>query len=262
MKKVRGEDAWRIDTRCIFCKTIITSSEEVYVIGAHVFHPECLEKLLSKPRDEFEDILTRLPLDTHEELRKLYSEKKQVVGVSNQLETQSQGQPQQEQSQNPPDERILSREERRELWELARRIVDEALREAGLKRPGEMRLDGLGPEYGGFILALRSRLEKLVKGKNLELRVETYAKGFGDTHIYVGGTYLYTWRPQFDTYVSSFWGWVKRVYNLLKTLAEENLVSPGGGHSTSSGRGTDQAMVEEIIKRAIVEMKKTPRIIR
>ena len=123
------------------------------------------------------------------------------------------------------EERVLTREERRKLWGIARSIVDEALREAGRRHPSEMRVDGLSPDYAKFLLALRERILKLVKEpKRLELRVETYGKGFGDTHVLIDGQYLYTWRPQFDTLRSSFWGWVRRVYNLLKELGERGLL--------------------------------------
>ncbi|RLE65003.1 MAG: hypothetical protein DRJ38_04495 [Thermoprotei archaeon] len=133
---------------------------------------------------------------------------------SNRLETQSE-----------PEERVLTREERRKLWGLARGVVDEALREAGHRHPSEMRVDGLSPDYGKFLLALRERILKLVKEPSrVELRVETYGKGYGDTHVLIDGEYLYTWRPQFEGIVSSFWGWVRRIYNLLKELGERGLL--------------------------------------
>jgi len=248
--KVKGEEAWRYDSRCALCKGIISASEDVYVVGQHVFHENCLEKILEKPKHSFEEILTYLPLDTHEELKKLYEEKQRLPprgtglerGTARKGEERGRGKPLSEveralrhrevhgessqlETQSEPEERVLTREERRKLWDLARRLVDEALREVGHRYPSEMRVDGLGPEYGKFLLALRERLLKLVKEpKRLELRVEVYGKGYGDTHVFIDGEYLYTWRPEFDTIKSSFWGWVKRVYNLLKTLAEEELL--------------------------------------
>ena len=120
---------------------------------------------------------------------------------------------------------MLTREERGKLWGLARSIVDEALREAGHRHPSEMRVDGLGPDYAKFLLALRDRILRLVKEPGrVELRVEAYGKGYGDTHVFIDGEYLYTWRPEYDTIKSSFWGWVRRVYNLLKELAERNIL--------------------------------------
>ena len=475
VKLVRGEEAWQYDTMCILCKGPVIAGEEVYVVGEHVFHKECLERLLSKPPEEFKEILTYLPLDTREELMKLYEERqklpprgtglekgtarkgeergrgkplteveralrhREIHGESNQLEKPSQSartrgewrrrweelfrrsleartQAERErlvaefldlineerkyiekvewspekarrkieelgdegledlaseaimralteiniyhgfrirepretfddlakmlafldaymshlsrvgaregllkpgttfyaypssigdyfepfdmevavdvavrtgeirgleagkalfnisywkarrgwgwedwvrrgsgllslaeepayvavatdpnnrgergsnrlETQSEPEERVLTREERRKLWGLARGVVDEALREAGHRHPSEMRVDGLSPDYGKFLLALRERILKLVKEPSrVELRVETYGKGYGDTHVLIDGEYLYTWRPQFEGIVSSFWGWVRRIYNLLKELGERGLL--------------------------------------
>jgi len=241
--KVRGEEAWRYDTLCALCRGIIGADQEVYVVGAHVFHGECLEKLLKKPRHVFEEILSNLPLDTHEELRKLYyGPEVRMKGkplteeerrIRHELKYGEEAPPrgtvaerkEEEAEVKHPEEKILTREERRKLWDLARKIVDESLREAGVKQPYEMRVNGLGPDYAKFLLALRERLLKLVREpKRLELRVETYGKGYGDTHVFINEEYLYTWRPEFDTIKSSFWGWVRRTYNLLKTLAEIGLL--------------------------------------
>ena len=371
--KARGQDAWSYDTLCALCKGIIGAGQTVYVVGQHVLHEECLEKLLGKPRREFEEILSYLPLDTHEELKKLYEEKQRLpprgtgleMGTAREGEERGRGKPLSEveralrhgeqeakrgvliplkaiieeakpekpapekirvleefkdsfwtiyhcveeadeerwkhfrrekvveealrkaeavdrvfnisppstfkdllealarhadekdwcsalgdaaailwkiiylyediikgKDPNPPqeeenlhEERVLTREERGKLWGLARSIVDEALKEAGHRHPSEMRVDGLSSDYAKFLLALRERLLQLVKEpQRLELKVETYGKGYGDTHVHVDGEYMYTWRPEFDTIRSSFWGWVKRVYNLLKTLAEADLL--------------------------------------
>jgi len=366
--KVRGEEAWRYDTLCALCKGIIGAAQTVYVVGQHVFHEECLERLLSKPRREFEEILSYMPLDTREKLRKLYEEKQKLPprgtglerGTAREEKKRGRGKPLSEverimrhrelhhekealrkmseekvsaleefknafwsiyhcveegdeerwrymrkegyidkaleaaeqvdkvfsisppftfkellealalhadqgdwcaalgnvatimwkiiglyedmikgknptsqgffREQKPAEEReveekVLTREERRKLWDLARKLVDESLREAGVKQPYELRVNGLGPDYAKFLLALRERLLKLVREpKRLELRVETYGKGYGDTHVFIDGEYLYTWRPEFDTIKSSFWGWVRRTYNLLKTLAEIGLL--------------------------------------
>jgi len=241
--KVRGEEAWRYDTLCALCRGIIGADQEVYVVGAHVFHGECLEKLLKKPRHVFEEILSNLPLDTHEELRKLYyGPEVRMKGkplteeerrIRHELKYGEEAPPRgtaaergkEESETKHHEEKILTREERRKLWDLARKIVNEALEEVGIKQPYEMRVNGLGPEYTKFLLKIRDEILKLVKEpRRVELRVETYGKGFGDTHILIDGEYLYTWRPQFEGVVSSYWGWVRRVYNLLKTLAEMDLL--------------------------------------
>jgi len=361
--KMRGEEAWRYDTRCALCKGVVAPDEEVFVVGQHVFHGECLERLLSKSPGEFEEVLRHMPLDTHEELRRLYEERRGLPprgtglerGTARQGEERGRGRPLTEvervlrhreaergagaepkraeeklraleefknvfwtiyhcvdegdyerwryirekgvlsealrkaedvdrafgvappftfrellealalyaddrewcsalsnaatimwkiillyedllrgrdppqEGESPPregvEERVLTREERRKLWGTARKIVDEALREAGRRHPSEMRVDGLGPDYTKFLLALRERVLKLIKEPSrVELRVETHGRGYGDTHVFVDGHYLYTWRPEFDTIRSSFWGWVRRVYNLLRELAEEGLL--------------------------------------
>jgi len=72
---VKGSEAWRYDTICALCRCVITSEEDVYVAGSHVFHKKCLDWLLSKTEGVFEEILNHLPLDTHEELKELYRTK-------------------------------------------------------------------------------------------------------------------------------------------------------------------------------------------
>lgn len=74
--KVRGEDAWEVDRMCILCKRSIAADEEVYIVGAHVMHAQCLEWLLSQPDWKFERILRELPGDTHGELRRLREERR------------------------------------------------------------------------------------------------------------------------------------------------------------------------------------------
>jgi hypothetical protein len=125
----------------------------------------------------------------------------------------------------PPGAGELGRGERRALWKLARSVVDEALRAAGLRYVGEMRVDGMAPEpYSRFLLAIRDKVSELLKEpRRLEFKVQTYLKGFADTDVYVDGEYLYTWRPV-EPYVGAFQNWVHRVYNLLRTLAERGLL--------------------------------------
>ena len=110
------------------------------------------------------------------------------------------------------------------LWKLAVELVGEALRRAGVRGPGEFGVDGLGPKYVEFLLALREGLNKVVKGGRLEMRVETYGRGLGDTHVFIDHEYLYTWRPEFDAIAGGFRAWVRRVYNLLKELAERDAI--------------------------------------
>jgi vacuolar-type H+-ATPase subunit H len=124
-----------------------------------------------------------------------------------------------------PDPRVLTREERRVLWSRARAIVDSALKETGLRYVGEMRVDGMAPEpYSRFLLTIRDKVSELLKEpRRVEFKVQTYLKGYADTDIYLDGEYLGTWRPV-EPYIGAFWNWVHRVYNLLKELAERELL--------------------------------------
>jgi hypothetical protein len=64
----------------------------------------------------------------------------------------------------------------------------------------------------------------LKEPKRVELRVyPATEKGLGRTDVFVDGEYWGTWLPP-DPYVSSFWGWVRRVYNLLRDLGERGLL--------------------------------------
>lgn len=125
----------------------------------------------------------------------------------------------------PVNPRALTREEKRILWSRARRIVDSALRETGLRYIGEMRIDGMSPEtYPKFIVVIREKLTELLKEpKRLELRLHTHLKGYADTDIYLDGEYIWTWRP-IEPYIGAFKNWVHRVYNLLRELAERDLL--------------------------------------
>jgi len=76
VRLAKGREVWSIDYLCIYCRRNIGPDEDVYVIGAHVFHVECLEHLLSRPQHEFEEVRKRMPLDTKEELRRLYEERR------------------------------------------------------------------------------------------------------------------------------------------------------------------------------------------
>jgi hypothetical protein len=124
-----------------------------------------------------------------------------------------------------PDVKIITRAERGALWSRARSIVDEALKSTGLRYVGEMRIDGMAPElYSKYLFTLRDKISEMLKEpKRLEFKVSTQLKGYGDTDVYVDGEYMYTWRPV-DPYVSAFWSWVRRIYNLLKTLAERDML--------------------------------------
>ena len=417
VKRVKGSEAWVYDTICALCKATVSEDEDVYVVGAHVFHEKCLNWLLSQPESKFKEVLGLLPLDTREELKKLYAERKlptapppkagapaeagstppgpgpstgaeasgggesygevkelvrkireiysdayakyeqldskaseyeeelwrlydrlidikrefneavergdttrardllteaestasrfkellkvadefnsraleewdsirekavsQIVDTAkhlpklvrrkiyktyiralNDLEDPiaphalfrsyysemadsvveelrkkleqaekspgSSGATQQQSAGGQPDARILTREERRILWSKAKSIVDSALREAGLRYVGEMRVDGLAPEpYTKFLFTIRDKVSGLLKEpKRVEFKVHTYAKGYADTDVYVDGEYFGTWRPV-EPYIGAFGNWVHRVYNLLKELAERGLL--------------------------------------
>jgi hypothetical protein len=72
--KRKGSEVWNVDTLCILCRGVITADQDVYVVGSHVFHTKCLEWLLKQPKEKFEEIMKQMPLDTYEELRKIYAE--------------------------------------------------------------------------------------------------------------------------------------------------------------------------------------------
>lgn len=421
VKRVKGSEAWAYDTICALCKGTISEDEDVYVVGMHVFHEKCLNWLLSQPESKFKEVLGLLPLDTHEELKKLYAERKpptapppkaeapaeagstppgpgpsagaeasgggksyekivesvrkireiyldaytkyeqlqskvweyeeelwrlrdrlldirrefdeavkrgdtarardllaeaestasrfkellkvadefnsralkewysirekaikQIVDIAKRLPKSvrrkiyknyigtlddlldptvafalfrdyysemadsiveelrkklgqaekspgsseaSQHQSAGEQAGEQPDAQILTREERKILWSKARSIVDSALKEAGLRYVGEMRVDGLAPElYSKFLFAIRNKVSELLKEpERIEFKVHTYAKGYADTDVYIDGEYFGTWKPV-EPYVGAFRNWVHRVYNLLKELAERGLL--------------------------------------
>jgi len=188
---VEGWEAWSVSTTCAVCGSVILAYEKAYVEEGKAYHERCYPGGSS-------------------------------VGVLRGVEEGAGGE-----FHDPEGEVVLTREQRRALWSLARSIVDEALRAAGVRHPEKFSVDGLGANYAQFILAVRERVSDLIKPearRRIEFRLETWARGFGDTHIFLDGVYLYTWRPQFDRYVSAFWGWVRRVYNLLKTLAEMGML--------------------------------------
>ena len=140
------------------------------------------------------------------------------------------------------------------MWNKAREIVDKALKETGLRYVGEMRIDGMAPEpYTKFIFKIRDLVNEMLKEpKRLELKIHTYAKGFGDTDVYIDGEYIYTWRPP-DPYIGAFWNWVHRVYNLLKTLAERDMLK-----ETSSSSSSSSSNLSEKIEKLIEEVAKKP----
>jgi len=242
-EKIKGIDAWKYDTLCIMCRCIIAPNEDVYVIGAHVFHEDCLNWLLSRPKREFEEILRRMPLDTVNELRELYESK---TGTKTSIEAKTAPELVKREGAEAPKpieapvleetgrgeitepehvKRVLTTSEKRELWKRAIEIIKKALEAAGLKYAGEMKINGLAPEpYVKFMFTIRDKINELLKepGK-LEFKIHTYQKGFADTDIYVDGEYIFTWRPP-DPYIGSFYNWTHRVYNLLRELAERKLL--------------------------------------
>jgi len=68
--KTRGEDAWRYSQRCSLCKGAISADEEVYIVGAEVFHKGCFEWLLQRPEREFKEIISRISESARKELEK------------------------------------------------------------------------------------------------------------------------------------------------------------------------------------------------
>lgn len=191
--KVSGREVWRIDTLCIWCRGPVWPEGEYFKVGEHLFHPECLQQLLSLSGEELEEALRRLPLDVRLAL----------------------------QGGDPPGERGGR------LRELARRAVDAALRKAGVERVWQMRADGMHAEpYGEFLKALKEELEKLaVPGARLEFQTSFHGRGYGDTSVYLQGELWGVWRPQYTTtIVSSFWMWVDRVENLLREMHRRGLL--------------------------------------
>jgi hypothetical protein len=247
VEKVKGREAWSYDTICTVCRASIAPDEDVYVVGMHVIHEDCLSWLLDLRESRFREALKSLPLDARKELEELYKAKKAQQALQA---------PKQEQRVAPkeleePDPVVLTREQRKILWQKARVIVSNALGKAGLRFVGEMRVDGMSTEtYPRFVMAIRDRVTELLKEpRRLELKLHTYLKGFGDTDVYIDGEYLYTWRP-IEPYVGAFQNWVHRVYNLLKTLAERGLLreealkSEGG--SAQSGSGGSSSAEEDL----------------
>jgi hypothetical protein len=145
---------------------------------------------------------------------------------------------------DPPEVRILTREERRALWSKARSIVGSALKRAGLRHVGEMRVDGMAPEpYLEFLGGIREGVGRFLKEpKRVELRVyPATEKGLGRTDVFVDGDYWGTWSPP-DPYVGSFRNWVHRVYNLLRDLAERDMlaVDPPAVSTGPCGMGEEE----------------------
>lgn len=141
--KIRGEEAWGYDTLCILCRGVIPPGEEVYVVGAHVFHPQCLERLLSKSKPVFEEMLKQLPLDTHEELKQLYEERQKL----------------------PPRGTGLERGTAREGEERGRgeslSEVERALRHREGKKPFPPEIEGLAEVVRGECRSYEELLEKV-----------------------------------------------------------------------------------------------------
>jgi hypothetical protein len=254
--RVKGIEAWSYDTICALCKGVIGPDQDVYVVGAHVLHEECLEWLLRQSEHKFREVLRHLPLDTRGKLEKLYAEKKLPTvqppkGAEAPAEVES--------AEELPDQRVLTREERRVLWSRARAIVDSALRETGLRYVGEMRIDGMAPEpYSKFLLVIRDRVSELLKEpRRVEFKIQTYLKGFADTDVYLNGEYLYTWRP-IEPYVGAFRNWVHRVYNLLKELAERELLREEVFRSSAQTKSGGSSNTEEDLRDAFIEWEGTP----
>jgi hypothetical protein len=134
-------------------------------------------------------------------------------------------------------------------------VVDEALRTAGLRYVGEMRIDGMAPEpYSRFLFAIRDRVSAMLREpRRLELRVSTYGRGYADTDVYVDGEYLYTWRPP-EPYVGAFWNWVHRVYNLLRTLAERGLLKEEVLAKLREGNPDRGGALDRVLREVLKEL--------
>jgi len=185
-------------------------------VAGSLVHAACLERLAKMRGRELEEALASLPSLVRAELAERL---KRAARAATATAPAAAG------GADPPEARELTREERRALWSRARSLVDSALRAAGLRYAGEMRVDGMAPEpYSKFLLAIREGVsELLAEPRRVELRVYTKERGYGDVDVFLDGEYLLTWRPP-DPYVGAFWNWVHRAYNLLSLLAERGLL--------------------------------------
>jgi hypothetical protein len=199
---------------------VVGPEEEVAVVAGAPIHVACLERALRMSDREFEELARRAYALLAEELRRLRTEARAVApSTAPPVPTPE--------LEDPPEVKTLTREERRALWSKARSIVDSALKRAGLRYVGEMRVDGMAPEpYIEFLGGIREGVGRFLKEpKRVELRVyPATEKGLGRTDVFVDGEYWGTWLPP-DPYVGSFRNWVHRVYNLLRDLAERDLLA-------------------------------------
>jgi hypothetical protein len=245
VERLEGREAWRYGYYCALCGCVIGPEEEVAVVAGAPVHAACLERALRMSDREFEELAKRTYVLFAEELRKLRTEAKTAppaTPASAIASAPASASTVVAELEDPPEVRILTREERRALWSKARSIVSSALERAGVRRVGEMRVDGMAPEpYLKFLGGIREGVERLSKERRVELRVHPATeKGLGRTDVFVDGEYWGTWLPP-DPYVSSFWGWVRRVYNLLRDLAERDLLAVDPAVSTGPcGMGEEE----------------------
>lgn len=230
VERLKGKEAWRYGYYCALCGCVVGPEEEVAVVAGAPIHVACLERALRMSDREFEELAKRAYALLAEEMRKLRAEAKAAAPPAPATPAPATAPAPAStvvaELEDPPEVRFLTREERRALWSKARSIVSSALERAGLRYVGEMRVDGMAPEpYLKFLGGIREGVERLSKERRVELRVHPATeKGLGRTDVFVDGEYWGTWLPP-DPYVGSFWGWVRRVYNLLRDLAERDLLA-------------------------------------
>ena len=241
MMRVKGSESRAYGYTCTLCRMIIGDYEDVVVIEGHPFHASCFDRLLKYPEERFSEVLSFLPGRVREELRRMRGGEQQP--------TQPTAAPRGEEG---GEELILGREARKLLWVRSKEIVSAALKSAGLRYVGEMRIDGLSPEhYSRFLITIREEIAKMIKEpRRVEFRIYTYVKGFADTDIFIDGEYFGTWKP-IDPYVGAFWSWVRRIYNLLKHLAERGLLREevyGGAQPAHADVSGAEGVDEEFVK--------------
>jgi hypothetical protein len=245
--KVGGSKIQEYEVLCALCECFVSSEDEVYIVGNQVFHEMCLVELLSKPEQEFEDILrvveerswyTSLPeevlkelvgdgelqVNTIEELRKLYIEKGLSASTEVKLEDVV------EEGFEVPEDvvvRLLNKLEEGALDCRARSVVERALKDVGLIE--EFRVKEPTPEqYCNFVLKIKEEVSKMLKNsKQLEFKMRVGSEGSKDIDIYVNGRYIGTWKI-IKSHVRTLWDWIyrwiERVGNLLTLLAMMGLI--------------------------------------
>jgi len=246
MLKVKGSKIRNTGVLCALCECFVSSDEEVYIVGEQVFHEMCLAELLSEPEQKFEEILEvieeefcaslpqevlkeligvgELQMNTVEELRKLYIEKRSSVSTEVKLKDVV------EESFEVPKDAVLTLLGKLEEGALecrARSIVERALKDVGLIE--EFKVKKPTPEqYYNFVLKIKDEVSKMLKNSTqLEFKMRVGDEGPRDINIYVDGRYIGTWKI-IKSRVLTLWDWIymwiARTYNLLELLAMMGLI--------------------------------------